>query len=104
MFTSADKLAAAPITDPTVEGAQRLFIHVIRQALEDHGTPSWRNEVDAFFSGPAFASYCALLGWNRDWARSRIQRVVAKRRPAARSRSAERNTKFDFKVTSKLAS
>ena len=85
MFTSADKLAAAPITDPTVEGAHRLFIHVIRQALEDHGTPSWRNDVDAFFSGSAFASYCALLGWNRDWARSRIQRFVAKRRPAARA-------------------
>ena len=77
MFSSADKLSAPPINDPTVEAAQLLFIHVIFQAVEDHDTPTWRNEVEAFFSGSVFARYCALLGWNQDWARRRIQRFVA---------------------------
>jgi hypothetical protein len=80
VFSSADKLSAPPIGDPTAEGAQLLFIHVICQAVEDHGTPTWRHEVEAFFSGTAFARYCALLGWNQDWARRRIQGFVAKRR------------------------
>jgi hypothetical protein len=83
MFSSADTLSAPPITDPTVEGAQRLFIHVIWQAVEDHSTPSWRHEVDAFFAGPAFASYCAMLGWNHHWARRQIERFVATRRRRA---------------------
>lgn len=77
MFSSADKLIAPTIGDPTVESAQLLFIRVICQAVEDHGMASWRADVDAFFSGPVFARYCGLLGWNRDWARCRIQRFVA---------------------------
>jgi hypothetical protein len=66
------------------EGAQRLLIHVIGQAIEDFDMTTWRHEVDAFFCGPAFARYCVLLGWNEDWARRRIQRFVAKRRPVRR--------------------
>ena len=83
MFSSADTLAAPPITDPTVEGAHRLFLNVICQAIADYGSPSWRHDVDAFFAGPAFAGYCVLLGWNHDSARRRVQGFVAKRRPAA---------------------
>lgn len=64
MFRSADRLSAPPITDPTLEGAKLLFARVICQAVEDHCVPAWRDEVDAFFSGPAFARYCALLGWH----------------------------------------
>jgi hypothetical protein len=82
MIYSADKLPAPPIDDPTPEGAKRLFMQVICQAVEDHGVPVWRDEVDAFFSGPAFARYCGLLGWNDEWARRRIQRLVAPRPPA----------------------
>ncbi|HEV3095501.1 MAG TPA: hypothetical protein VG104_00020 [Candidatus Dormibacteraeota bacterium] len=77
MFRSADKLIAPPVGDPTAEAAQLLFIRVICQAVEDHGIPTWRPEVEAFFSGATFARYCSLLGWNRDWARHRIQRFVA---------------------------
>jgi hypothetical protein len=84
MFSSADKLTAPPIIDPTIEGAERLFIRVIGQALEDHETPSRRREVDAFFSGPAFARYCAMLGWNRDWARRRIQSSMIRGRQPRR--------------------
>lgn len=79
MFESADKLIAPPVGDPTTEAAQLLFIRVICQAVEDHGTSARRHEVDAFFSGPTFARYCGLLGWNRDWARHRIQGFVARR-------------------------
>ncbi len=86
MLSSADKLSAPPITDPTSEALQLLLIHVIGQAVEDHRRPTWRTEVDAFFSGPAFARYCALLGWNHDWARRRIQRYVAQGRLRARER------------------
>ncbi len=84
MFSSAHKLAAPSITDATTEGAQLLFIRVICQAVEDHSQSAWRNEVDAFFSGPMFARYCALLGWNPDWARHRIQGYVARRQARAR--------------------
>lgn len=84
MFCSADKLSAPPITDPTTEGAQLLFVRVIGQALEDHDTPSRRREVDAFFSGPAFAWYCAMLGWNHDWARRRIQSSMIRGRQPRR--------------------
>ena len=83
MFSSADKLIAPQLGDPTVEAAQVLFIRVIRQAVEDHGSPTWRAEVDAFFRGPAFARYCGLLGWNREWAQRRIERFITSgtRRP-----------------------
>lgn len=76
MFSSADKLTAPQLGDPTVDAAQLLFLRVIGQAVEDHDSPTWRAEVDAFFSGPAFARYCGLLGWNREWARRRIQRFI----------------------------
>jgi hypothetical protein len=79
MFRSADKLIAPPVGDPTVEAAQLLFIRVICQAVEDHGIPTRRHEVDAFFRGATFARYCGLLGWNRDWAQRRIQGFVAGR-------------------------
>jgi hypothetical protein len=64
MFRSADQPSARPISHPLVEGATLLVARVISQAVEDHGVPAWRDEVDAFFAGPAFARYCALLGWN----------------------------------------
>jgi hypothetical protein len=83
MFNSADKLSAPPINDPTVEGVQLLFFRVICQAVEDHATPTGRHEVEAFFSGSAFARYCALLGWNHDWARRQLRRSVV-RGPLAR--------------------
>ena len=73
MFSSAAQLSAPPTNDPTREAAQLLFIRVICQAVKDHGAPAWRNEVDAFFSGPAFARYCSLLGWNHVRARRQIQ-------------------------------
>ncbi len=94
MLISDDKLSTLPIGDRNPEGAQLLLIHVIGQAVEDHGMQAWRDEVDAFFSGPAFGRYCVLLGWNEDWARRRIQRFVA-RRPARHSPPALQNTKFD---------
>ncbi len=105
MFRSADKLIAPTVGDPTAEAAQLLCIRVICQAVEDHGMPSWRAEVDAFFSGPAFARYCGLLGWNRDWARHRIRRFVAqRRRQLASAKPATRNTNLDVPITSTLAS
>lgn len=108
MFRSADKLSAPPVGDPTTEGAQLLFIRVICQAVEDHRRPSWRAEVDAFFSGPVFARYCGLLGWNRDWARRRIQRFVAQgaRFPAGDGRPVgwRTNSALDFSITRPLAS
>jgi len=105
MFTSADKLIAPTVGNPTVEATQLLFIRVICQAVEDHGVPSWRAEVDAFFNGPAFARYCGLLGWNRDWAQRRIQRFVARSdRELASARPATRNTNLDVTITSPLAS
>ena len=82
MLISDDKLSTLTIRDGNPEGAQLLLIHVIGQAVEDHGMQAWRDEVDAFFSGPAFGRYCVLLGWNEDWARRRIQGFVARRRPA----------------------
>ena len=88
MFSSADKLVASPTNDPTAAGAQLLFIHVICQAVEDHRAPTWRNDVDTFFSGPAFARYCVLLGWNPDWARRQIQRYTAQAHRRARERRA----------------
>ena len=96
MFSSADNLIAPTVGDPTAEAAQLLFIRVICQAVEDHGRPSWRAEVEAFFSGPVFAHYCGLLGWNRDWARRRIQRFVAG--------GASSNSWLDFSITRPLAS
>jgi hypothetical protein len=67
--------------------------------------PTWRAEVDAFFSGPVFARYCGLLGWNRDWAQRRIQRFVAQgERELAGAKPAARNTNLDFRITSTLAS
>ena len=105
MFKSADKLIAPTVGDPTTEAAQFLFIRVICQAIEDHGTPTRRAEVDAFFSGPDFARYCALLGWNRDWARHRIQRFVGRSGgELAGATPAGRNTNIDFTITSPLAS
>jgi hypothetical protein len=107
MFTSAHKLTAPSITDATTEGAQLLFIHVICQAVEDHSQSAWHNEVDAFFSGPIFARYCAMLGWNPDWARHRIQGYVARRQERAPSQTrnpAKLNTHVDSRVASKLAS
>jgi hypothetical protein len=47
-----------------MEGTKLLLMQVICQALEDHRAPAWRDEVDAFFAGPAFAQYCGLLGWS----------------------------------------
>jgi hypothetical protein len=85
MFRSDGKLSTPPMRDPAPEGAQILLIHVIGQAIEDFGITTWRREVDAFFCGPAFARYCVLLGWNEDWARRRIQRFVAQRRPLGRA-------------------
>jgi len=76
MLSLDDRLSTPPRNDPTPDGAQVLLIHVIGQAITDHGAMAWRDEVDAFFCGPAFARYCALLGWNEDWARRRIQRFV----------------------------
>lgn len=61
MFRSADQPSAPPIGDPLLAGTKLLVARVISQAVEDHGVPAWRDEVDAFFSGPAFARYCALL-------------------------------------------
>jgi hypothetical protein len=108
MFRSADKLSAPSVGDPGTEAAQLLFIRVICQAVEDHGRPSRRAEVDAFFNGPVFARYCGFLGWNRDWATGRIQRYVAgsARRPGGENgRGArETNTRFDFSLTRPLAS
>jgi hypothetical protein len=77
MLSSDDTLSTTPSNDPTAQGAQVLLIHVIGQAITDHGARAWRDEVDAFFYGPAFARYCVLLGWNEDWARRRIQRFVS---------------------------
>ena len=82
MFTSAHTLSAPATSDPTVEGARRLFARVIRQALDDHAAPTRRDEVDAFFGGPVFARYCALLGWDDDEGRRRVQAHVARRRHA----------------------
>jgi len=76
MLSLDDRLSTPPSNDPAPDGAQVLLIHVIGQAITDHGARAWRDEVDAFFCGPAFARYCALLGWNEDWARRRIQRFV----------------------------
>jgi hypothetical protein len=77
MLSLDDRLSTPPSNDPAPDGAQVLLIHVISQAIADHGARAWRDEVDAFFCGPAFARYCALLGWNEDWARHRIQRYVS---------------------------
>jgi hypothetical protein len=82
MFRPAEKLSAPPLNDAAPEGGKLLLIEVICQAVEDRGAPTWRNDVDAFFSGPAFARYCGLLGWDEDWARRRIGRLPAPRRPA----------------------
>jgi hypothetical protein len=76
MLSLDERLSTPPSNDPTPDGAQVLLIHVIGQAITDHGARAWRDEVDAFFCGAAFARYCALLGWNEDWARHRIQRFV----------------------------
>jgi hypothetical protein len=76
MLSLDDRLSTPPANDRAPDGAQVLLIHVIGQAITDHGARAWRDEVDAFFCGPAFARYCALLGWNEDWARRRIQRFV----------------------------
>jgi hypothetical protein len=76
MLSLDDRLSTPPRSDPTPDGTHVLLIHVIGQAITDHGAMAWRDEVDAFFCGPAFARYCALLGWNEDWARRRIQRFV----------------------------
>ena len=77
MLSLDERLSTPPSNDPTPDGAQVLLIHVIGQAITDHGARAWRDEVDAFFCGAAFARYCALLGWNEDWARHRIQRFVS---------------------------
>jgi hypothetical protein len=77
MRSSDHTLSTTPSNHPTPEGAHVLLIHVIGQAITDHGAKAWRDEVDAFFCGPAFARYCALLGWNEDWARRRIQCFVS---------------------------
>jgi len=84
MLISDDNLSTRPSNDLAPQGAQVLLIHVISQAIADHGVWTLRDEVDAFFCGPAFARYCVMLGWNEEWARRRIQRFVARRRPAAR--------------------
>jgi len=98
MINSEIKPSPPPIRDANPEGAQLLLIHVISQAVEDHGMGAWRDEVDAFFLGPAFARYCVLLGWNEDWARRRIQRFVAQRRPVGRTVDMHRrNTEFDYR-------
>jgi hypothetical protein len=80
MVKSDDDLSTAPISAPAPEGAQALLIHVIGQAIADHGIQTWRAEVDAFFGGPAFGRYCELLGWNEEWARRRIRCVISKPR------------------------
>jgi hypothetical protein len=96
MFSPDVKPSPPPIRESNPAGAQLLLIHVISQAVEDHGMGAWRHEVDAFFLGPAFARYCVLLGWNEDWARRRIQSFVAQRRPVGRAVDMRRrNTKFD---------
>jgi hypothetical protein len=74
---SHDRLSTPPGNDPALEGAQVLLIHVIGQAIADHGVGTWRDEVDAFFCSPVFARYCVLLGWNEGWVRCRIQRFVS---------------------------
>ena len=66
-------------TDPMAEGAKRLFAGVICQAVDDHLVPTWRDEVDAFFAGPAFARYCGLLGWSDAGAQRRVQGLIARR-------------------------
>jgi hypothetical protein len=99
MFSPADKLIAPQVGDPTVDAAQLLFVRVICQAVEDYGTPARRAEIDAFFSGPAFARYCGLLGWNRDWAQRRIQRFITSGAPLPLGKPASGrlpNTGFDF--------
>jgi hypothetical protein len=66
MFRSVGKPTAAPIKDGTLDAAKLLVVNVIRQAVKDHREQAWRDDVDNFFSGPAFARYCVLLGWNHD--------------------------------------
>jgi len=80
MLRSLDKLSTPPRSDPTPEGSQVLLIHVIGQAIADHGVQSWRDDVEAFFGGATFARYCALLGWNEEWARRRIQCTISQPR------------------------
>jgi hypothetical protein len=107
MFSSADKLTAPQMGDPTVEAAQLLFIRVICQAVEDYGMPARRAEVNAFFRGAVFARYCVLLGWNRDWAQRRIQRFITSgaRLPTREARQSRvTNTRLDFSITRQLAS
>ena len=62
MFRSV-RPAAPPIKDGTLDAARLLVVNVIRQAVKDHRKQAWRDDVDNFFSGPAFARYCVLLGW-----------------------------------------
>jgi hypothetical protein len=83
MFTSADVRPAPTTADPTTEGAKRLFERVICQAVDDGGVPTWRDDVEAFFAGPAFARYCALLGWSKAGAWRRVEGLITQR-PLAR--------------------
>lgn len=72
MFTSADRLTAPPLRDSSAEPFKALLAGVIHQAVDDLGSILWRDDVDAFFSGPAFGRYCTLLGWNQEWVRRHI--------------------------------
>lgn len=72
MFTSADRLAAPSVSDSSVVPFKALLAGVIDQAIADLTSSRWHEDVDAFFSGPAFGRYCTLLGWNQEWVRSHI--------------------------------
>jgi hypothetical protein len=82
MVTSADARPASATSDPATEAAKRLFERVIYQAVDDGGVPTWRDDVEAFFAGPAFARYCALLGWSKAGAWRRVEGLITRRPPA----------------------
>jgi hypothetical protein len=72
MFMSADSLTAPTITDSSTTPLKSLLVGVISQAVADRALARWQADVEAFFSGPAFARYCGLLGWNEQWVRRHI--------------------------------
>ena len=72
MFTSTDRLSAPPVRESLAEPFKALLAGVIDQAIDDLGSNRWCQDVDTFFSGPAFGRYCTLLGWNQEWVRRHI--------------------------------
>jgi len=77
MFVSADRLPSPATDDDTSPGAEALLLRVIGQAVEDSLQTSHRADAHSFLSGPTFRRYCALLGWDPDWAQQRITRYLS---------------------------